>query len=139
MKIVLDTNVVISGCFFDGHPRQVLLAVVRGLVQAAASVEILDEYLEIVDDMMVRKAGKFSSKYRNDIFSTFTTKLEFEEPEVEVSVCRDPDDDKFLECALAAKALYIVSGDKDLLDLASFEGVEIITAAEFCNKYLEAE
>ena len=49
---------------------------------------------------------------------------------------RDPDDDKFISCAIDAKALYIVSDDKDLLSTEDYEGIEIITAADFCNKYL---
>ena len=139
MKVVIDTNVVISGCFFNGPSKQVVRAVVDGRANAAASPDILDEYLEVVDDMMERKARKYASKYRGDIFHAFTAKLDIEEPKREVSVCRDPDDDKFLECAIEAKALYIISGDSDLLDLESFEGVEIITAAQFCSRYLAEE
>ncbi len=48
-----------------------------------------------------------------------------------------PDDDKFISCALDAKALYIVSGDKDLLVMGHYEDVQIITAADFCNQYLK--
>ena len=51
---------------------------------------------------------------------------------------RDPDDDKFLGCAKDAKALYIVSGDKDLLVLEKFENIEIITAKEFWEKYMQS-
>jgi len=58
------------------------------------------------------------------------------ETSTNVKASRDPDDDKFIECALDAKALYIVSGDKDLLDIKEFEGVKIITAAQFCEQYL---
>ena len=53
-----------------------------------------------------------------------------------VKVCRDPDDDKFINCALDSKSLYIVSGDKDLLTIEKYEDIEIITAAEFCKRYL---
>ena len=48
-----------------------------------------------------------------------------------VKVCRDPDDDKFLSCAIDAKCLYIVSGDKDLLSLGEYKGVEIMTVSDF--------
>ncbi|MDD7326450.1 MAG: putative toxin-antitoxin system toxin component, PIN family [Lachnospiraceae bacterium] len=51
-------------------------------------------------------------------------------------MCRDPDDNKFLECAVDAKAIYIVSGDKDLLTLEKYDNVEIITAREFCDRYI---
>ena len=62
--------------------------------------------------------------------------LDLVSPTTRLEVCRDPDDDKFIECAVDARALYIVSGDKDLLDIKSFEGVEIVTATEFCERYL---
>ena len=51
---------------------------------------------------------------------------------------RDPDDDKFIECALDAGAVYIISGDKDLLSLEKYRGVTMITAAEFVAKYISA-
>ena len=59
------------------------------------------------------------------------------EPITHLHLCRDPDDDKFLGCAKDAKALYIVSGDKDLLVLEKFENVEIVTAKDFCERYME--
>ena len=62
--------------------------------------------------------------------------LEIVEEGTRIELSRDPDDDKFLGCAKAAKALYIVSGDKDLLVLEKFEEIEIITAKEFCERYL---
>lgn len=55
-----------------------------------------------------------------------------------IRVCRDPDDDKFIACALDARAIYVVSGDNDLLDIGSYGNVEVITAAEFCARHLTA-
>lgn len=62
--------------------------------------------------------------------------LQMVEPQTHVELSRDPDDDKFLGCAKDAKAIFIVSGDKDLLSLTRFENIEIITAREFCDIYL---
>ena len=53
-----------------------------------------------------------------------------------LKICRDPDDDKFINCAIDAKAIYIVSGDNDLLTIKNFAGIEIVTAREFYDKYL---
>ena len=47
---------------------------------------------------------------------------------------RDPDDDKFLECALAGRAGYVVTGDRDLRELGSFRGIAILTAGEFLER-----
>ncbi len=49
-------------------------------------------------------------------------------------ISRDPDDDKFINCALSARALYIVSGDNDLLEIKEVEGIEIVTARTFLDK-----
>ena len=59
--------------------------------------------------------------------------------EKNIHVCRDPSDDKFLECAVEGRANYIVSADKDLLDLKIFEGIEIIEAPVFWQKLREEQ
>ena len=135
MRIVVDTNVIISGVFFGGAPRQILNAVVKAKVTACATTEIVDEYLEIVDEMITRKQGSIN----RNILSPLIHSLEMIEPRTHVALSRDPDDDKFLGCAKDAKALDIVSGDKDLLVLERFENIEIITAREFCDRYLAVE
>ena len=132
MKIVVDTNVVISGTFFGGAPRRVIEAVAEQKISACASAEITDEYNEIVREIIDRKQGHL----RKDLLDLFIACLEMIEPTTRVKVSRDPDDDKFIECAVDAKALYIVSGDKDLLDIGDYKDVQIITAAQFCEQYL---
>ncbi len=132
MRIVVDTNVVISGIFFGGAPRQILNAIVTSDITACATAEIVEEYLEIIDEMIKRKQGRINKTLLYPLIHA----LEMIEPNAHVELSRDPDDDKFLGCAKDAKALYIVSGDKDLLILEQFENIEIITAKEFCNRYL---
>jgi len=132
VRIVVDTNVVISGTFFGGPPRRIIESIVSKEFEAYATPEIIDEYQEIVEEMIRRKQGHL----RKDILSFFTAKVEIIEPMTKVSICRDSDDDKFISCAIDAKALYIISGDKDLLEIEKYEGVEIITAADFCLRYL---
>lgn len=56
------------------------------------------------------------------------------EPKTKAAICRDPDDNKFIECAIESKSLYIVSGDKDLLSVDRYQNVEIITVAEFLRR-----
>ncbi|MBR3355647.1 MAG: putative toxin-antitoxin system toxin component, PIN family [Oscillospiraceae bacterium] len=57
------------------------------------------------------------------------------EPSSHVRVCRDPDDNKFIECALDGQCNYIVSGDKDLLDIRHYKNIRIITVSEFLGLY----
>lgn len=133
MKIVIDTNVVISGIFFGGNPRKVMEAVVDGNLNAYATPEIVEEYTEIIESMIERKQGRLNQ----NMFFPFFSALRIIESVSDLKICRDPDDDKFLECAIDSNALYIVSGDNDLLDIQEYEGIKIITAKEFCEVYMK--
>ena len=132
MRIVIDTNVLISGVFFGGFPRKILSAVVGQKIFACATAEIIIEYEEIVQEMISRKQGHIN----RSILSLLIKAMKIIEPVTHVKVCRDPDDNKFLECANDSHALYVVSGDKDLLIIGQYENVQIVTAKEFCEKFL---
>lgn len=133
MRIVVDTNVMISGVFFGGFPRKIPNAIAENKLTACATAEIIDEYEEIIKEMINRKQGHL----HHQLLAPLVQALEIVEPATTVTLCRDPDDNKFLGCAKDAKALYIVSGDKDLLVLEQFEDIEIITAKEFCERYMQ--
>ena len=132
MRVVIDTNVVMSGIFFKGNPNQVLAAFDENRFEAFANKGIIDEYEEVAE----RLKKKLKRTPNENMFQTFTTRLNIIEGESDIKVCRDPDDNKFIECAVDSKSLYIVSGDKDLLSIEEYDGIEIITAAEFCERYL---
>lgn len=132
MKVVVDTNVMISGVFFGGAPRMILNAIIDEKITACATLEIVDEYQEIVEEMIVRKQGHLSKT----ILDPLIQKLKLIEQQSSVQVCRNPDDDKFLNCARDSGSVYIVSGDKDLLVIQDFEGIRIVTAKQFCDLYL---
>lgn len=132
MKVVVDTNVLISGVFFGGFPKDVLMAVIEKRVTACASAAIVDEYIEVTNKMISRKKGKLNP----NLLTPLINAMEIIVPTSDINECRDPDDDKFLECAVDANALFVVSGDSDLLVLKSCNGINIITAKEFCETYL---
>lgn len=132
MKIVIDTNVLISGVFFGGFPKEVLMAVIEKRITACASAAIVDEYIEVINEMISRKKGKLNP----NLLTPLINAMEIIVPTSDINECRDPDDDKFLECAVDSSALFVVSGDSDLLVLKSCNGINIITAKEFCETYL---
>ena len=99
------------------------------------TAEIINEYEEIVQEMIDRKQGHIDSA----ILSPLIQVLEVIEPIIHVEICRDPDDDKFLGCAKDSHALYIVSGDKDLLVIEEYENIQIMTAKDFYEKYFPDE
>lgn len=132
MKIVVDTNVLISGVFFGGFPRKILSSIVNNRITACATAEIINEYEEIVQEMIERKQGHINRAILTPLISV----MEIIEPVSRIELCRDPDDNKFLECAKDSRALYIVSGDRDLLVIEKYENIQIVTAKEFCELYL---
>jgi len=132
MKIVLDTNVFISGVFFSGPPYQILKAWRDGKLQLIVSPEILEEY-ERVSDLL---ANQFPGVNLNPILELLTIKTELFSPApLTKAVCDDPDDDKFIACALAGKANLIVSGDKHLLKVRNYRGIEIVRPRIFVDQY----
>lgn len=128
MKIVLDTNLLVSGIFWSGAPLKILEHWRKEKLQVLATENILDEYLRVIEKISV-KAG------RPDLFLAWSAllpmKLDLILVKKSFKLCRDPDDDKFIDCAVAGKAEYIVSGDDDLLSLKKVMQIEIATARDF--------
>ena len=133
MRIVIDTNVVISGTFFKGNPRRIVEATVENRFNVFATPEIIQEYNDIINEFIIRKQGNLD----NNILNQFIASLNIINQKSFMQICRDPDDDKFINCAIDSKSLYIVSGDNDLLVLGKYNNIDIITATQFCKTYLD--
>lgn len=133
MKIVLDTNVFISGVFFSGPPYQILKAWRNQEFQIVISPEILDEYHRVGKELSAR----FSMVDLDPILKLIIAKAELiEAASLDEAVCDDPDDDKFFAGAIAGKVMLIVSGDKHLLKMSGYQGIEVIRPRQFVDKYL---
>ena len=135
MKIVIDTNVIASAIFFGGKPKEILEKVMIGDLQTFATKEIIAEYVETIDYLH----NKYANKAMNPALSVLLKKIKLIECRSSIEICRDPDDNKFIECALDAKCFYIVSGDKDLLSIKKFEKIQIVTVSEFltiCERHI---
>ena len=131
MRIVIDTNVVASGIVFGGKPERLLELAIKNDVEMCVSPQILAEY----DEIIARLSAKYPNRTIPISLKDLTDNALLVTPSQTVTVCRDPDDNKFIECAMEGKCLYIVSGDNDLLDLRSYADVEIVTVAEFFEQY----
>ena len=127
MRIVIDTNVFISAIFFGGMPLKVLQTVISKENEACISPSIWDEYNDVIDRMTKKYPSRLKTQLINELFKTLRLII----PKTEISICRDPDDDKFIECAIEADCIYIVSGDNDLLSLGEVEGIRICTPSDF--------
>ena len=130
MRIVVDTNVIASAVYFGGKPYDLLKLIMEEKVSAIASKEIVDEYEEI----LARLQHKFPKLSKSIPFQEIVGKLTVINVSSDIHICRDPDDDKFISCAVDGRCIYIVSGDNDLLSLKDYDGIEIITVAQFFER-----
>lgn len=133
MRIVLDTNVLISAIFFGGVPFKILQAWRDGKVQLAVCPEILAEYREV--------ALRLKEKYEGVDAMPLLDLVAIHSHLVQAAplperVCDDPDDDIFFACALAARARIIVSGDRHLLTASARAGVRVLRPKTFVDKHL---
>jgi len=134
MKIVLDTNVFISGIFFHGPPAQILDAWKKSKIQIVLSKEIIDEYQRVAKAL----AEKFPEIDISSIIDLIAIHAEiFETEGIEVFACEDPDDNKFIECAIASKTKLIVSGDKHLLKISGYREIVVHNPRNFVDLYLK--
>lgn len=127
MKVVIDTNVVVSAIFFGGRPKKLLELLVTRKLEAYASTEIISEYKEPIEELCSQYPRKPGMLPLTIIISS----MRILEPTSHIDICRDPDDNKFIECAIDGRCLYIVSGDRDLLSLKKYNDVQIVTVAKF--------
>ena len=129
MRIVVDTNIIISGIFFGGRPRDLLQKCFSGTLQMVCTEEIFIEYSETIE-RFTKKSGRNIGK---ETIPLLVENLEFIENRYSESYSRDPDDDKFINCARSGGIQYIVSGDKDLLVLEEIEKIRIVEVAAFLD------
>jgi len=134
MKIVVDANVVVSGLIWNGVPGVIIDRVVDGLDVLFMSASIIDEICEVFRKPKFRKHEKRAVSFIAQVRMTGRLATVSVSNKYRITgVCRDPDDDKYLECALAAGADYIISGDRDLLDLKEYGGVKIVSARDYLD------
>ena len=128
--VVLDANIYVSAFVFGGKPKRAFQLGVTRRIDVAISEPIRTEVLRTLRDKF-RWPDERLTGARSLIASAAKTVV----PTVTLHVIeRDPDDDRVLECAVAAKAEFIVTGDSDLLDIGEYEGIEIIQVAEFLSR-----
>lgn len=130
MRAVLDTNVLISSVISTGTPHSMVVSGFQGEYQIVVSVATLTEFRET----LLKYPDRFhmdEEEIQREV-ETIRYFAEFVIPEEDITVVDDdPDDDKFLEVAVAGNVDYLVSGDRHLLDLNSFRGIDIVTPREF--------
>jgi uncharacterized protein len=131
MIVVFDTNTVLSSFFWNGAPAQLLGLARSGACQLASCETQLKELFDVLERPYFEKRRAALSISSTTLVKGFAKLAFLVTPSpLPHPVCRDPKDDFLLACALSVQASLIVSGDKDLLVLQTFEGIPIVTAAQ---------
>jgi putative PIN family toxin of toxin-antitoxin system len=135
VKVILDTNVLLSGLFFGGIPLKVIETCFDGTARMVVSPEIIEEYKEAGSHL--QKTHKLPSFNKTLGLLIQRATIVYTKP-LEQQICRDSDDDKFIACLLTSGADCIVSGDNDLLSLPSSSPhrILVLRPREFLDIYV---
>ncbi len=130
-RVTLDSNIYISALVFGGKPMRLLAAAIEGEIEVAISAPIVEEVRRVLQT----KFG-WSEERVVEAMETIGVAAEPVTATITLDVIQtDPDDNRVMECAVAAGSEFIVSGDSDLLAIGSFDGIAIVTASEFLARF----
>ena len=129
IKVVLDTNIYISGIFFGGKSREVLELARNKKYKLFLSRKIIKELQDVLS-----KKFELSNRDIKKIIQNIKIYTHTINAPSRVKIIRDPKDDMLIDCAIAAMARYLVTGDKDLLVIEKYKQIEIMTLNDFMEK-----
>jgi len=129
MRVVIDTNLLLSGFLWQGLPHVLLGAVRQGRLRLVMSAQLLAEFTGVLGRSKFDSALVRTDTSRERLLQELQRLVEMVEPEpLAQPVCRDPDDDAVLALAVSARVDWVVSGDDDLLVLHSYASIPILSA-----------
>ncbi len=132
MRVVCDTNMLVSGILFGGNPRDLLQLCSSGKLTNFTSPELLRE----IEEVLLRPKFGLNKEQVYGIVRLFRDTFSLVIPETRICIITaDPDDNRILETAISARAEAIVSGDTHLLELKEWNGIMIVTPADFLKKF----
>ncbi len=129
LRVVLDTNIYVSSAFWEGKPYRI----VQRALNDEFSVFVSEDIIKELKRVLARDFGLADEAITENIDAilTFAKKIEINQ---NVSVVKDdPDDDRIIECALSAKAQYVITQDNHLLKLKEFRGIKLLSPTEFLD------
>lgn len=129
IRVVLDTNILVSAIVFGGTPKKILNMVLGDKLVGVTSVSLMAELSEVV-----HKKFPFRDADLEYLEEQMRVDFEIVRPRKILKVVRDIDDNMVLEGAVAGECDFVVTGDKDLLDLGNYKGIRILMPAEFLEK-----
>ncbi len=131
MRVVADTNIVVSGLLWRGLPRRVLDTARDGIIELFTSIALLEELEDALSREKSAPRLEAANVTAHELVLGYAALARVvEAATIEPVVLADPDDDAVLACALAAQCEVLTSGDSHLLDLKQYKDVRILTASE---------
>jgi uncharacterized protein len=134
MNVVIDTNIFVSS-FFGGNPPKIIDLWKHEKITLCLSKAILDEYIDVLcriglkDEYELEELLSLFSRGFNILFTIKTPKIQI--------IKNDPDDDKFIACAVALKAYAVITGDREVLAVKEYAGIRILTPQQLLANYKE--
>ena len=127
MRVVPDTNVLVSALLFGGNPQKIMDRALARSVDLVLSRQILEE----LEGVLCGRKFKYPAEVARSVIQEIESISDMVAPSRRIDIMQaDPYDNMILECAIAGKVDYIVFGDSHLLDLGEFEGIKIVTPAQ---------
>ena len=135
MRVVVDTNIWVSGLLWRGAPWRLLRLAEQGEIELCVAPAMLDELEQVLSyERLYPRLAQLGLTPAELLAYALRLALVFEIAEGAPIVAADPDDDMFLRCAAVAEASYVVSGDHHLLDLGEYAGIQIVNVQEFLEQ-----
>ena len=132
MRVVIDTNIWISGMLWRGAPWRLLRMAEQGEIELCVTPSMLSELAAVLSyERLQPRIAQLGLTSEDLVAYALSLSTVFEEPQGEPTVAADPDDDVFLHCAVAAGASCVISGDRHLLDLGQYQEIRILSVNEF--------
>ena len=132
MRVVVDTNVYISGLLWTGVPHDLLHVAETGNLVLVTTPAIMEEVREVlVRPKFAARIATLGTSVGELVESLLSIIEIIQEPKVTPIILKDPDDDKFIACAGASRVRWIISGDEHLLSLGRYKTVRIVTPRQF--------
>lgn len=129
IKVVLDTNILVSALVFGGIPQDLVDLVITKQIAGITSLPLLIELIEILT-----KKFKFAPEKIYQIETKLKKNFEFVRPNKALDVVRDKDDNRVLEAAVKGVCDFIITGDQDLLNLGKYRKIKIVTPTQFLEE-----
>jgi len=134
MRATLDTNVLVSGTFWNGDSFKILELIDSGKVELVLSEELVEEYIKTINSDEIIEKIIDKDLIINKVIQKVITKSSIVKPEQKFNMIKeDSEDNKVIECAFEGKVNYIITQDKHLLDIKQFREIKIVSPEEFLN------